>query len=256
MSRSQIVHNYIDPDADIHDALDDILDDDNSYASVSAQVTGRKSDGQLLVEKQLSEDAFELNVIQWEVSPISLQERTTVNLHGDPIVLTYPPSSGYSSSGLGGVAIFQYTKYASQTGEADIYIAAEEVTATMFTACRKGQLINRLEALRVWKHKINSRPFLGHEKGNVLCLGVGVTQVGRRPNGDHLLQQRWQFITRAGSPLSAWGAGCGGWNTWHYWKDPTSDMIPDDVWEKRADGAVKEVQHYKTMDFTTLYQYQ
>lgn len=240
----------------VGDSLDLVLSDNqrNLMANCTAQVTARKADGTLLVEVQETTDPFELNVLQWEINCSSTQERTTVDVNGDPIVVSYPPSLDWAQTGGMGMA-WQYTTYADQTGEADVYIACEEITGSMYTVCRNKGLVSYIETLRTWRHKINLTAFFGHEKGNVLCLGVDVKQVAKRRNGDHLLQVTWKFMVRPGSPLSDVVANGGGWNTWHYWKDPNSGITPKDVWDEKANGAVKEIRHYEYKDFTTLYQY-
>jgi hypothetical protein len=100
---------------------------------------------------------------------------------------------------------------------------------------------------------MNSGTFLGFEKGNVLCMGVDFRMIGLRADASWICEERFKLMTRPGHPLSSVGVGCGGWNTWHLWKDPNSGVIPDDVWDDYATtGAVVEVQHYAFKDFDDL----
>ena len=242
--------------------LEDALDDDLtlSASSANAQVMAPKADGSLMMEVRLTNEAFALGQIQWQFNVVSLQERTTTDLAGAKISVTYPPSLDWASeitSAQGDtINSFQYTKYESQISEAEKYIPSCEITGSRFMKVVANGVVNHLTTvLRPWFYTINEVSFMGFEKGCVLCMGVDFRPVAPRDNGDWICEERYKFMTRPGHPLSSEGVNCGGWNTWHLWKDPNSGVIPDDVWEKKADGAVVEVRHYEYKDFTTLYAY-
>lgn len=238
---------------DYTSALGNVLADFQSYPGVTARITAPDKDGRARVEVQVSEESYALEEMKWEITPSSLQERTTVDINGDPIVLSYSDSLAWADDLTGSEAVaFQYTTYADQVGEADIYIASEEITGTKQFIVANGAFIDTVVAARAWQNTINETEFFGRAKGNVLCLGWTLRILGRRPNYDMLVEAVVRFITRPGSPNSAWGAGAGGWNTWQYWKDPNSGMIPSDV--HTVEGALKEVQHYSLKDFTVLYE--
>jgi hypothetical protein len=229
-----------------------VLADFETYPGATARITGNNEAGQARVEVQVSEESFDLEEMKWEITPSSLQERTTVDINGDPIVLSYSESLDWAAELSGAVAVaFQYTTYADQVGEADIYIASEEITGTKQFIVADGSFIDTVTAARAWQNTINETEFFGHPKGNVLCLGWTIRLLGRRPNDDMLVEAVVRFISHPGSPNSMWGVGAGGWNTWQYWKDPNSGMIPSDV--HTVEGALLEVQHYALKDFTELY---
>jgi hypothetical protein len=249
---------------DIDDSivLDDALDDPSSQAAATsrAQVIGRRDNGDLMVEVQQTSNAFGIGRISWNVTCMSMQERTTTDVNGDPIIVTYPPSLDWAieiTSAEGDtINSFQYTKYESQTGEAEKYIPSKEITGIRSVIVPAGGVVNHLTTvLAPWDYTINSAAFFGYAIGNVICLGVDFRPIAQRDDGSWVCEERYKFMTRPGHPLSVLGAGAGGWNTWHLWKDPNSGAIPDDVWDKKADGAVVEAQHYATKDFTVLYQY-
>jgi hypothetical protein len=249
--------------------LEDALDDDLTLAasSATAQVMAPKDNGDLMMEVRLTNEAFSLGQLQWQFNVSSLQERTTTDLAGDKIVVTYPPSLDWASeiTTAQGDTInsFQYTKYESQTGEAEKYIPSCEITGQRFMRVEANGIVNHLTTvLRPWFYTINSVAFMGFEIGCVLCLGVDFRPVAKRPDGSWICEERYKFMTRPGHPLSNLipegapeGSVAGGWNTWHLWKDPNSGVIPDDVWDKITDGAVVEVRHYELKDFTVLYAY-
>jgi hypothetical protein len=250
VDETRTYHEDIDGTIYLDDALDGLTDE---FSSSSVRVIGRRKDGRMLVEVQRNLQAFALGQINWTVNTVSMQERTKVDFEGNPIVLEYPPSLDWAII-TDGFMSFQYTQYTEQTGEADVYIAAEEITGIRHRVVPNGGIVNHLtEYLRPWKNTINSTDFFGHLRGNVLCLGVDFRQESRRPNGDWICEERYKFITRPGAVLSDDTPGGNGWNTWHYWTDPNSGVIPADALEKKDDGAVKEIQHYPYKDFTVLY---
>mgnify|MGYP000886635381 CR=1 FL=1 len=235
------------------DAINEALDRyDTGAASAAASIVGRQQDGDYLIEVTLDQSAFRINQMQWEVNCSSLQERTTVDVAGNPIILSYPPSVDFAAACGSGSMAFSYTTYENQTGEADVYIACEEITGTKYKKVERGGLVDYISDLRAWRHTINDDTFFGHPKGNVLCMGVDVMVVGMREDGSYTVKTTYRFMTRPGSPLSSEGAGAGGWNTWHYWKDPNTGMVPEDVWDHKDDGAIQEVRHYKYKNFGDL----
>jgi len=240
--------------------LEDALDDDLSLAasSATAQVMAPKQNGEIMMSVTLTNEAFSLGQIQWQFNVVSLQERTTTDVNGDKISVTYPPSLDWAAeiTSAEGDTInsFQYTKFKSQISEAEKYVPSCEITGSRMMLVAAGGIVNHLtNVLRPWFYTINSVAFMGFEVGCVLCMGVDFRPVAKRPDGSWVCEERYKFLTRPGHPLSSMGVNAGGWNTWHMWKDPNSGVIPDDVWEKKDDGAVVEVVHYDSKDFTTLY---
>lgn len=238
---------------DYTSALGNVLADFESYPGATARITSPDKDGRARVEVQVSEESFALEEMKWEITPSSLQERTTVDVNGDPIVLSYADSLDWADELTGTEFVaFQYTTYSDQVGEADVYITSQEITGTKQFIVSNGAFIDTCVFLLEWQNTINETEFFGHAKGNVLCLGWTLRILGRRPNYDMLVEAVVRFITRPGSPISQWGAGAGGWNSFQYWKDPNSGMVPSDV--HTVEGALKEVQHYPLKDFTVFYE--
>ena len=240
--------------------LDEALDegDSNLFPSASVRVIGRKEDGTLLVEVQQNTQAFDLGEMSWNVNCVSMQERTTVDVDGNAIIVSYPDALIWSSeitTALGdNISSFMYTKYEDQTAEAEVYIACEEIMGVRRVLVPAGGIGTYMtDTLRPWRHTLNENPFFGHLKGNVLCLGVDFRPESKRSNGDWICEERFKFMTRPGSPISDVVEGGGGWNTWHYWQDPNSGAIPNDVLAKKEDGAIVEAVHYRYKDFTVLY---
>lgn len=254
-------------DIDSSEFLEDALDDDLSLAasSATAQVMAPKQNGDIMMSVTLTNEAFSLGQIQWQFNVVSLQERTTTDVNGDKISVTYPPSLDWAveiTSAEGDtINSFQYTKFTRQISEAEKYVPSCEITGSRMMLVAAGGIVNHLtNVLRPWFYTINSVPFMGFEVGCVLCMGVDFRPVAKRPDGSWVCEERYKFLTRPGHPLSNLipvgapeGSVAGGWNTWHLWKDPNSGVIPDDVWEKKDDGAVVEVRHYALKDFTPLY---
>jgi hypothetical protein len=243
---------------DILSILGGLIEDNptlEDYASCNLRISDRTQDGDFEVEIQNGIEAYPLDKMRWNISPTGQQERTTVDINGNPIVLSYAPALDWAIGGGIGFA-FTYTTYADQVGEADKYISCEEISGTITEIIPEGSFITYISGLREWQNTINSAEFFGHAIGNVLCLGWTTDMIGERLNGDYLVESRVRFSTKPGSILSMWSesgtVAAGGWNSWHYWKDPTNGMVPDDV--HSTDGAYVEVQHYALKDFTSLYE--
>ena len=252
-------------DIDSSEILEDALAEDLSMgaARATARMLAPKSNGDIMMEVTLSRESFDLGQIQWQFNVVSLQERTTTDVDGNPILVEYPPSTTWASTitSNGGdyITSFQYTTYETQTGEAEKYIPSCEITGQRVLLVPAGGIINHLtNELRPWFYTINETAFMGFEKGNVLCMGVDFRPIDKREDGQWLCEERYKFMTRPGHPLSVEGENCGGWNTWHVWKDPNSGYIPEDVWDVIGENTyrgVVEKRHYKYKDFTVLYKY-
>jgi hypothetical protein len=245
--------------ADTTDLLDALTEEITlEAASATAQVMAPKDNGKKMMEVRITNDAVPFGTMQWQINTTGLQERTTTDINGDKILVTYPASLDWAieitSSQGDTINSFQYTKYESQTGEADKYIPSSEITGSRFVNLEAADVVSYItNTLRPWFFTMNSGTFLGFEKGNVLCMGVDFRMIGLRADDSWICEERFKLMTRPGHPLSSVGVGCGGWNTWHMWKDPNSGVIPDDVWDDYATtGAVVEVQHYAFKDFDDL----
>lgn len=239
---------------DYEGAFEKALSEASNAGGASARIVDRKQNGKLLVEVQETREAFPLNTIQWSCKPSSIMERRSVDIDGNPIVVSYAPSVDWGLAGGGAGYAFQYTTYADQMAEADVYVPTKDITGRMFSIVPKGQIVSTIEGLRTWDFVINEYPFFGYEKGCVLSFGVGLSQIARRSNGDHLVEVEYRFLAKPGSPISSEGVGAGGWNSWHPWTDPNSGMVPKDVYD--TEDAVVEARHYAYKDFRILYEYQ
>jgi hypothetical protein len=241
---------------DALDSLSTSLSQSNNYATSTARVIGVEQvadcdgptgDRKILVELTEAEESWPLNVFKWEMRSSSSIERTSVDVDGNPIIVKYSPSVDWALLQGGQGMAFQYTTYESQTAEVDVYIPTREITGTRYRLIRDDQIIKYLTSLYDWQNTINSAPFFGHPKGCVLCLGADITQIAMRPNGEHLLEESFKFITRPGRTPNA----NNGWNSWSYWKDPNSGMLPNNL--ETTEGAVVESRHYLWRDHSILY---
>jgi hypothetical protein len=261
VSETRTFHKDIDDSVNLEDALEDALC--QNAARASASVVGRRANGDIKMQVQISDAPYELGQIKWTFNVVSMQERTTTDVNGDPILVDFPDSldwaSTITSSGGDVFHSFQYTTYETQTGEAEKYVPCCEINGVRQVRVPAGGIINHLtNVIRPWFYTMNSAAFMGFEKGNVLCMGVDFDPVARRDDRSWICQERYKFMTRPGHPKSTEGAGAGGWNTWHPWKDPNSGVIPDSVWDEKEGGGyvgAVEVRHYAWKDFTVLYQY-
>ena len=252
--------------ADIESVLNDTLYGMGKYANASARIVEVFNEGscdgkgakKYVVELTKDEEAWPLNYIRWSFSCTSSIERTTVDVDGTPLKVSYGKTSDWvddlediqddDNTTVYSTIIFRYNKYSEQLGEADVYVPTQEITGIRYRLIPENQLITALTSFASWQNTINSEPFFGHSRGNVLCLGIDVEQIGIRPaTNEHLIEMRYRFMTRPGKYRNSGG----GWDSYTVWTDPVTGLIPADAEEN--DGAVLHSRHYNWKDFTILY---